>query len=107
MTIRVATTEDEPAIVDVCADAFFEEHLFGPTIHPYRHEYPEDVKIFWHEWIRAEWKNPRNILLVSTLLENEVEQVVGIAVWQRQGDDEGGLKIASEWVDVGEYAWSI
>lgn len=102
MPVRHATPLDQQAMVAICAAAFFDESLFGPVIHPYRHEYPEDVKIFWHDWIWAEWKNPRNIILVATTTENEKEKIVGVIVWQRQGDDEVALKVEAEWVDIGK-----
>lgn len=102
MPIRHATPLDQPAMVAICTAAFFDESLFGPVIHPYRHQYPEDVKIFWHEWLCEEWKNPRNVILVATTIEDEKEKVVGLIVWQRQGDDEAALKIEADWVDLGK-----
>lgn len=102
MPIRPATPADEPAIASTCTAAWFNEALFGPLMHPYRHEYPEDVEIYWHENIRDQWKNPRNKIFVATTTEAEKEIVVGVAVWQRQGDDAGSKKVESEWVDVGK-----
>lgn len=101
MPIRAATPQDVPAIASLCTAAWFDEALFGPVIHPRRHEYPEDVKIFWHESIQNSWKNPRNRIIVATTTENQKEKIVGIATWQRQGDDEGAKRVESEWIDVG------
>lgn len=102
MPIRHATPLDEPAMVKTCAAAWFNEALFGPLMHPYRDEYPEDVEIYWHEKIRTQWKNPHNKIFVATTTEAGKETVVGVAVWQRQGDDAETKKVESEWVDVGE-----
>ncbi|KAF1850651.1 acyl-CoA N-acyltransferase [Cucurbitaria berberidis CBS 394.84] len=105
MPIRLATPSDEPAIVSACTAAFFDEALFGRVIHPHRHEYPEDVEIFWHEQIRHSWREPNNKILVAITIEKGEEKVVGVAVWQRQGDDEGRKKVEAEWVDVGPDAF--
>jgi GNAT superfamily N-acetyltransferase len=57
MPIRFATPQDEPAIAALCAVAFFEEGLFGEYIHPYRHQYPDDSKIFWHLHTRKAFRD--------------------------------------------------
>lgn len=103
MPLRYATPSDEAAIVSTCTAAFFNEALFGTLMHPYRHKYPNDVKIFWHEKIRQEWKTPSNKIIVATTTEAGKELVVGVAVWQRQGDDEGAKKVEKEWVDIGTF----
>ncbi|CAO2653634.1 Nn.00g030450.m01.CDS01 [Neocucurbitaria sp. VM-36] len=105
MPIRYATPEDEAAIVSTCTTAFFDEPLFGSLMHPYRHEYPEDVKIFWHEKTREEWRKPSNKIIVATASDAGEELVVGFAVWQRQGDDDGTKKVEKEWADVGQHAF--
>lgn len=88
----------------ICARAFFDEDLFGRVIHPYRYNFPDDVQIFWHEWIRADWSDARNKVIAAVQHDkNQEERVLGLAVWQRQGDDTGAQKIKSEWVDPG--AW--
>ncbi|KAH7351398.1 acyl-CoA N-acyltransferase [Pyrenochaeta sp. MPI-SDFR-AT-0127] len=105
MPIRPATPQDEPAMASLCTAAWFDEALFGPVIHPHRHQYPEDVIIFWRESIRSNWKNPRNRIFVATTTEDQEEKIVGIATWQRQGDDEGAKRVEREWVDVGSDAF--
>ncbi|KAJ4364578.1 hypothetical protein N0V83_009174 [Neocucurbitaria cava] len=105
MPLRYATPSDEAAMVSTCTAAFFDEPLFGPLMHPYRHKYPNDVKIFWHEKIRQEWKTPSNKIIVATTTEAGNELVVGVAVWQRQGDDEGAKRVEKEWVDIGPDAF--
>lgn len=101
MSIRLARPSDEPAIVSVCTAAFFEESLFGATIHPHRHAYPEDMKIFWHEYVRNDWLNPRCRILVTTATSDGQEEISGVAIWERQGSDAGAKKAQKEWVDPG------
>jgi GNAT superfamily N-acetyltransferase len=106
MYLRPATPQDEPAIAAVCAAAFFDEPLFGQYIHPLRHQYPDDVQIFWHERVRKFFQEPRNKLIVATVNEDGTEKIVGMAVWQRQGDDAGAHKIMQEWQDPGPNAFA-
>jgi hypothetical protein len=102
MPIRLATPSDEPAMALLLATAFFDESLFGPVIHPYRHDYPDDVKIFWSERLRKAWQTRNEKLFVATTTGKEEEKVVGVAVWQRQGDDEGSRKVKESWEHVGK-----
>jgi hypothetical protein len=86
------------------AAAFFDESLFGPVVHPHRHQYPDDVKIFWSERLRKAWQTRNEKLFVATTTENGKEMVVGVAVWERQGDDEGSKTVEKSWIDVGEQS---
>lgn len=101
MPVRHATPADEPTIVKFTTRSLFDESLFGVTIHPRRHEFPEDVEIFWHETIREYFYKKDAIVLVSTTTEDEQGIPVGVAVWQRQGDDAGAQKVKDAWVDPG------
>lgn len=101
MPVRIATSADEPALAKVATAAFFNEGLFGNTIHPRRHEFPEDVEIFWHEVMRKHFMEKDEIIIVTTTTENEQEKITGFAIWQRQGNDEGAKKIRDAWVDPG------
>ncbi|CAE7199913.1 hypothetical protein PTNB73_06169 [Pyrenophora teres f. teres] len=106
MHLRLAKPSDEPVIADMCARAFKDEDLFTRVIHPYQAQYPNDVKLFWHDWVRNAWANPRNkmIVAVTTTAEGgDQEKVIGAASWQRQGDDAGAQKIISEWTDPGSF----
>jgi predicted GNAT family acetyltransferase len=98
-TVRLATPQDEPAISRICAAAFFDEGLFGDLIHPHRHLYPDDSKIFWATRTRKSFLEPRNLIIVATLIENGEEKIVGMSTWQRQGDDPGAQKIMSSHQD--------
>jgi hypothetical protein len=91
MHLRLAKPSDEPVIVDIC---FLEEDLFGRVIHPYRAQYSNGVQIFWHDWVRNDWANPRNkiIVAVTTAEGSEHEKIIGAAIWQRQGDDPEDVK---------------
>ncbi|RAR04200.1 hypothetical protein DDE82_004639 [Stemphylium lycopersici] len=88
--LREAQPSDEPAIVEVCTRAFFDEDLFGRIIHPHRASYPDDVQIFWHNFIRHDWSSPH---------KQQQEQVIGAAIWLRQGTDTGAEQIQKQWSD--------
>ncbi|KAF1940550.1 hypothetical protein EJ02DRAFT_227962 [Clathrospora elynae] len=105
MPVRTALPTDEPAMVGVLTKAFFHEDLFGITIHPHRNQYPEDVRIFWHEKLRKHWSTPTDRLIVATTTEGGEEKITGVAVWERQGDDEGARKVKNEWIDIGPNAF--
>ncbi len=104
MPIRLATPKDVEAMASLCALAWFEDGLFGPVMHPHRHRYPDDVKIYWHECLRRHWKNRREHIIVAVTTEDDKEKVVGAACWQRQGDDEGAESVQRKWVDVGRLS---
>ncbi|KAI4712256.1 hypothetical protein J4E89_002522 [Alternaria sp. Ai002NY15] len=104
MHLRLAKPSDEADIVNICARAFMEEDLFGRVIHPHRAQYPDDVKIFWHEWVRNDWSNPRNKVIVAvSTADDQQENVIGAAIWQRQGDDAGAQRIIAGWNDPGKF----
>ena len=104
MHLRPAQPSDEPAIARICARAFFDEDLFGRVIHPQRYDFPDDVEIFWHEQVRADWSDARNRVIVAVEHDDShQDRILGLAVWQRQGGDAGAQRIMSEWVDPG--AW--
>jgi GNAT superfamily N-acetyltransferase len=105
MPVRLATPKDEPSIAAICAAAFFEEGLFGQLIHPHRHQYPDDPIIFWHTRTRKSFFEPRNRTIVATITEDDEEKIVGMATWQRQGDDAGAQTIMSDWQDPGPDAF--
>lgn len=72
-------------------------------MHPYRHEYPEDVVLFWQQFILDHWFDWTNRVLVATSRESEhgEEKIVGMAIWQRQG--EGSKKMIPGTLDPREY----
>ncbi|KAF1912972.1 acyl-CoA N-acyltransferase [Ampelomyces quisqualis] len=106
MPVRLAMPQDEPAIAAICAAAFFEEGLFGQLIHPKRHQYPDDVQIFWHARVRKFFQEPRNRVIVAALTEEGADKIIGMATWQRQGDDPGAQRITQEWTDPGPDAFT-
>jgi GNAT superfamily N-acetyltransferase len=100
--LRPAQPSDEPAIATICARAFFDEDLFGRVMHPNRGLYPDDVEIFWHETLRRDWASSRNrvfVVVSPSSAEQPEEQVIGAAIWQRQGDDLHAQKIINEHID--------
>jgi GNAT superfamily N-acetyltransferase len=106
MYLRPAKPSDEPAIAEICARAFSDEDLFARVILPHQAQYPNDVKLFWHDWVRKDWANPRNKIIVAVTNAEEDKQeetVIGLAIWQRQGDDADAQKVLSEWSDPGPF----
>ena len=101
--LRPALFSDHLAISHVCNAAFFDEDLFGKVMHPRRHEYPNDPALFWHKHIREEWTDWRNKIFVKVVKDEKTgkESIVGVAVWQRQG--EGGKKLLLGPFDPREY----
>lgn len=95
MYLRPAVPADGPVMVEICARAFFNDDLFGRVIHPYRDTYPEDVQIYWHESLRRHWSSSRSKILVAVRepsSETNQETVVGVGIWERQGDDAGAQR---------------
>ena len=111
MRIRTAHIEDKPAIAALCAVAFCQEDCFCRVILPKYRKFPDDVRIYWHEWLRADWQEKDKVILVAiaryeeqdalrgcseeqesngsdSINKDAGEKVVGVAVWQRKGDDE-------------------
>ncbi|KAL6703366.1 hypothetical protein ACN47E_009708 [Coniothyrium glycines] len=105
LTIRRATPADEPALAALSTIAWFNECLFGDTIHPNRHEYPDDVQIFWHQAMRKHFYCNTEVILVATTTEEEQEKIVALAIWQRQGDDAGVKQVQEEWSNPGPNAF--
>ncbi|EOA88656.1 uncharacterized protein SETTUDRAFT_107072 [Exserohilum turcica Et28A] len=99
MYLRRAQPSDEPAIASIFTRAFLDEDLFGRVMHPHRKQYPNDMQLFWHEWLRHDWQSPRSRVLVVWRRPSEAsteEQILGAALWQRQGDDAGAQKVMQE-----------
>ena len=106
MHLRAALPTDEPLMARICARAFFNDDLFGRVIHPQRTTYPDDVQIYWHEWLRRDWASPRSRILVAVREPDHVgdqERIVGVAIWERQGDDVGAQRALDDFVDPGPW----
>jgi hypothetical protein len=109
MPLRPAKFADHQAMAETCAAAFFDEDLFGRTMHPRRHEYPDDPALYWHRYIRDHWFDWRNKIFVAYKTDNtdgkdeHEEIIVGIAIWQRQGA--GGKKMALSRIDPREHSF--
>jgi len=103
MTIRSATFSDHAALAEICGAAFFDEDLFGRVMHPRRDQYPNGPALYWHKHIREEWIDWRNHFFVKVVKDEKTgkERIVGVAVWQRQG--EGGKRFMLNALDPREY----
>ncbi|KAF3032400.1 hypothetical protein E8E11_000729 [Didymella keratinophila] len=112
MPIRTICVEDESAIAALCAAAFWGEDCFCRVILP-KQEFPDDVpvdvEIFHYEWLHADWQERGKVILVAVVGEEEPDarKVVGVAVWQRKGDDEQARRVRDEWIDPGPHAFPL
>lgn len=86
MQIRTAQRSDLTPAAKVCAKAFFDTELFGEVIHPYRHQYPDDMHLYWLKNFRSGLNRKDNYILVATVSEPEESQpkIVGVAQWIRR-----------------------
>ncbi|KAF2013613.1 acyl-CoA N-acyltransferase [Aaosphaeria arxii CBS 175.79] len=97
-TLRLATPADQPAIARLCASAFYEDELYGPLMHPFRKEYPQDYEAYFHRKFASEWYNWDCIWWVVTVPADDAtavkeskgsnpdeEKLVGIAIWEYKG----------------------
>lgn len=106
MRLRHACPEDEPSMAAICTRAFFNDDLFGRVIHPLRHAYPDDVQTYWQESLRHYWASPRIRMLVAVAEPSrgqDQDTIIGVAVWERQGEDEGAHKVMEEFSDPGTW----
>ena len=86
MLIRLAEQSDLEPAAKVCARAFFDTELFGEVIHPYRHEYPDDMYLYWLKNFRRSLGRKDHHVLVVTMPDesNAPEQkIIGVATWMR------------------------
>ncbi|KAI7184949.1 hypothetical protein D0869_13580 [Hortaea werneckii] len=86
MVIRPAQRSDLTPAAKVCAKAFFDTELFGEVIHPYRHQYPDDMHLYWLQTFRRGLNRKDNYILVASVSEPGESQprIVGVAQWIRR-----------------------
>ncbi|GAB7352978.1 hypothetical protein MBLNU459_g3545t1 [Dothideomycetes sp. NU459] len=97
MPIRQATYGDLLPAAQVAAAAFFEEDLFGPVMHPYRHQYPADVSLWFLRQLRKDFFHARAVLLVSHPASSP-NTITGLSVWIRKGPGGEPLDARQSWV---------
>ncbi|KAF2122187.1 acyl-CoA N-acyltransferase [Lophiotrema nucula] len=88
MPIRPAKFTEIPNLASISSAAFFDEDLFGRVMHPNRHQYPEDFKLFWLAWMRDHWYDWRHRFFVAYTEDEKSKDgtITGFAVWERQGE---------------------
>lgn len=103
MPLRPARYSDLTTLATLCSASFFDEDLFGQVMHPRRHEFPDDPALYWHQHIQNLWFDWRNQPFAAVTRDEKdgQEKIVGLAVWQRQG--EGGKNMALSNVDPRKY----
>lgn len=87
MPLRPATTTDFLPASKTMTSAFFNEELFGGILHPHRHQYPDDMSLFFLRMLRVfYYESPDNhvILSISTNAETGAEEITGVALWTRK-----------------------
>lgn len=86
MPLREATYSDLLPASKVLAAAFKDEHLFGKFFHPHRHEYPDDMYLFFLRKLRLDWASgpPDCRIVLSYTEEGGSTHITGVAVWERK-----------------------
>lgn len=100
VTIRNATSADPVEISRMCMAAFWTDAFMGDIIHPHRHDFPDDMHMYFLKRLRREMGKPGNVFLVSTVTgEHGKEIITGFSHWERKtgskkdgvtGKDESG-----------------
>ncbi|KAF1353333.1 hypothetical protein BDV97DRAFT_291031 [Delphinella strobiligena] len=98
MPIRPATWADLAPAAILSANAFFDEDLLGPVMHPHRHIYRHDTSLFFLRQLRKDFFNPCCVMLVSHPIDAPLT-VTGIAIWGRKGPGALALKATQSWRD--------
>jgi hypothetical protein len=86
MSIRPARRSDLTAIAKLCADAFYDDELFGALMHPYREQFLGDYEAYFTRRMRQHWWDYSHIWFVATVLKQGEEVIVGVAEWEFMGD---------------------
>ena len=92
MPLRTARIHDLPAISAIFADAFWSERVMGELMHPHRAAYPGDYRRFWKRNVVGWYWDYSHQIVVTYVTKptddgNEVDLVVGVADWERYGQD--------------------
>lgn len=86
--LRFARFSEIYSCAQVLAQSFAEDVLFGEYIHPHRHEYPDDMALFWYRPMLTEWFDWTMVFLVSTEMDKQGREIItGVALWHRMGDN--------------------
>lgn len=87
MPLREATYSDLLPASHALSVAFREEGLFGAYFHPHRHEYPDDMHLFFLRKLREDWavSGPDHKTILASKTDDDGKDVItGVAVWQRK-----------------------
>ena len=92
MALRLAQAREIPIIATIYAAAFWNEHVMGRLMHPYRGDYPDDYLRYWMQRV-TEWYWDYSHQLVVTYNSNpsavreSQATITGVADWIRYGDN--------------------
>ena len=86
MRVREAAYADLLPASKLLADAFRDESFLGQYVHPYRDKYPEDMYLFFLNWLRPAYaKGGDDRIIVTTKTDDNGNEIVtGVAHWQRK-----------------------
>lgn len=113
MPLRAATYADLLPASKILSAAFFNEDFFGQTVHPHRHEYPDDMYLFFLRNLREDYLGGPNEHLIVTYkadVSGKEECITGFAHWQRKRKSKGvplTAKAAVKVVQAYNYAESL
>ena len=108
VTLRAAHYTDQARIASIFVQAFWDEALFGPIIHPNRRQYPADMALFALRRNRVNWWDWTNRFLVTTTTDAKTnrEIVTGYARWARVGR-EGKRRWGLAWWDPSAWKFNF
>lgn len=106
LTLREAHYSDLPRVAEILTRAFWNDGMFGDTIHPHRKAHPEGMELYWLRRARVNFWDYTWKFLVGVMPDGQEggEKIVGIAQWARLG--EGGRRMRCWWFDPRECSLS-
>ena len=110
MPLRLAGVNDLAAISAICAASFWDEEVVGGTMHPYRHEYPQDYADFWRRRVWEKYWDYGHKMVVFYLDgegDAKAGEVVGVADWERRGVGWEQVWAVTGWWDPSKFFASL
>ncbi len=89
MPIRAARLHDLPPLSKILAEAFYDDELMGPVLHPHRQSFPQDYQRFWeHKVLEWYWDYSHQLNVTYYVKQNDKgheEVLTGVGDWVRHG----------------------
>ena len=91
--VREAHFSELPQIARILTEAFWDNDLFGETIHPHRKQHPRDNDLYWLRRAQVNWWDPTHCFLVSVTTDAKGNEIItGAAQWVRLGSGNAPMK---------------